>query len=105
MRFVETLIFTGQITALVADAEYRELQQALLLRPTLGPVIRGSGGLRKVRWASAGSGRRGGIRVIYYWHVLDRAFFMLFAYPKSMQDNLTQRQLALLRRVVEEEFQ
>ena len=65
MRFVETQIFTKIITELLDDEDYRRLQIALMLRPEQGPIMRGAGGLRKVRWAKAGGGERGGLRVIY----------------------------------------
>ena len=74
---VETPVFTRVITAALADEQYQRLQIALLLRPEQGDVIRGSGGLRKVRWALPESGERGGLRVIYYWSAGDRAFYML----------------------------
>src|SRR5438128_884762 len=61
MRFVETPIFTKIITGLLDDDDYRRLQIALMLRPEQGPVIRATGGLRKVRWAKAGAGKRGGL--------------------------------------------
>ena len=51
MRFVETPVFTGQVTAELDDASYHQLQVALLLRPEQGDVIKGPGGLRKLRWA------------------------------------------------------
>jgi hypothetical protein len=105
MRFVETPIFTRQVTALLSDHEYKALQQALLLRPEQGALIRGSGGLRKVRWTKRGIGKRGGVRVIYYWHEGEAVFFMLFAYGKNVQDDLTQAQLKVLRRIVREEFE
>lgn len=66
MRFVETPIFTKVIERLVSDEDYRSLQIALMLRPEQGPVVRGGGGLRKVRWARPGGGKSGGLRVIYY---------------------------------------
>ncbi len=104
MRFVETTVFTRQIQSLLTGDEYRALQSALVLRPEQGPVIRNSGGLRKIRWGSRGSGKRGGIRAIYYWDLSTESFFMLFAYPKSMQDDLSPEQLRMLIRVVKEEF-
>ena len=104
MRFVETPIFTKEIRALLSDERYRGLQGALLLRPGQGALIKGSGGLRKIRWGTAGRGKRGGIRVIYYWHEGEETFYMLFAYPKGVQDDLTPRQLKLLRQAVREEF-
>jgi mRNA-degrading endonuclease RelE of RelBE toxin-antitoxin system len=103
MRFVETPIFTKIITRL-DDEEYRSLQIALMLRPEQGPIIRGAGGLRKVRWAKPGSGKRGGLRVIYYWAPGERAFYMLYAYSKNEQEDLTPVQARFLGRLVREEF-
>ncbi len=54
MRFVETRVFTGLVCEILEDDEYRALQSSLLLRPEQGPVIPGSGGLRKVRWGTKG---------------------------------------------------
>ncbi len=104
MRFVETPIFTAEIRGLLAEDQYRALQIALLLRPEQGPVIPGSGGLRKIRWAASGRGKRGGLRVIYYWHPADETFYLLLAYPKNTQEDLTPIQLKVLRRLVKEEF-
>jgi len=75
-----------------------------MLRPEQGPIIRGSG-LRKVRWAKRGAGKRGGLRVIYYWAPAERAFYMLYAYAKSEQGDLTPAQTRVLVRLVREEFQ
>ena len=80
------------------------MQLALVLRPEQGPVIRGAGGLRKVRWAARGKGKRGGVRVIYYWDPKQEVFYMLFVYTKSAQDDLTSSQLKVLSRLVREEF-
>ena len=96
MRFVETAVFTRRI---------RALQSALVLRPGCGAVIPGGGGLRKIRWGAGPRGKRGGIRVLYFWRAEDRTFYMLFAYPKSERDDLTAGQLRALRRVIEEELE
>lgn len=104
MRFVETPVFTRVISRLVDDEQYRSLQIALMLRPEQGPVIRGAGGLRKVRWASPGGGKRGGLRVIYYWARAERAFYMLYAYSKKEQADLTPAQARQLGQLVREEF-
>lgn len=104
MEIIETSIFTQQVTALLADDEYHQLQMALLLNPCLGPVIPGSGGLRKVRWSLAGRGKRGGARAIYYWAVTDAKILMLFIYAKNEQDDLTPNQLKTLRKLIEEEY-
>src|SRR6266542_7035537 len=97
MVIVETSIFTRQVLEQLTDAEYSELQQALASRPTLGPVIRGAGGLRKARWALPGRGKRGGVRVIYYWGVAQQRLLMLFLYSKNEQDDLSPDQLKILR--------
>jgi hypothetical protein len=104
MRFVETPVFTAALRRPLDDEPNRQLQIALMLRPEQGPIIRGSGGLRKVRWAMAGAGKRGGLRVIYYWAPDDQAFYMLYAYAKSDQGDLTAAQTRQLSRVVREEF-
>ena len=104
MRFVETPVFTKRVKDLFPDEDYRTLQIALLLRPEQGPLIKGGGGLRKVRWAPKGVGKRGGVRVIYYWRPDERVFYMLFAYAKSAQEDLTADQLRVLARIVREEF-
>jgi hypothetical protein len=104
MRFVETPVFTAAVTSLLSDEEYRQLQPALLIRPEQGALIRGSGGLRKLRWGARRRGKRGGVRVIYYWHRGEQSLYMLLLYAKSEQDDLTPAQLRVLRRLVQEEF-
>ena len=105
MRFVETPVFTTAIRQLLPDEQYRQLQLALLFRPEQGAVIPGSGGLRKLRWAVPGRGKRGGIRLIYYWIPAEETFLMLFAYPKNVQDDLTAAQLKTLRRLVKADLE
>ena len=104
MRFVETPIFTRAVRRLLSDDDYRTLQLALALRPEQGPIIKGSGGLRKVRAGLAGRGKSGGVRIIYYWDKPQQLFYMLFAYPKNEQEDLTREQLRILSRLVREEF-
>lgn len=104
MRLVETPVFTKRVKDLLPDEDYRALQIALLLRPEQGPLIKGGAGLRKVRWAPRGFGKRGGLRVIYFWRPVDQAFYMLFAYAKTEQEDLTPDQLRVLARVVGEEL-
>ncbi len=102
MLFVETPIFTREVHDLISDDDYRNLQFALLLRPEAGAIIPGSGGLRKVRWGSAGKGKRGGLRVIYYWNKAEECIYMLLVYGKSRQEDLTKEQLRALRKLVKE---
>jgi len=104
MRFVETPVFTASLRPLLGDDEYRVLQLALLLRPTLGKLIPGSHGLRKLRWRASGRGKRGGIRTIYYWAAREHTCFMLYVYAKNDQGDLTTAQLRRLVQLVHEEF-
>ena len=95
--FVETPIFYRRVQQLLADDEYAEMQLFLAARPDAGSIIKGSGGLRKLRWASSGRGKRGGLRVIYYWWVAKDRISLLLVYPKSQMDDLTAGQLKQLK--------
>ncbi len=88
----------------MSDDLYLALQQVLVNDPLAGDLIQGSGGLRKIRWGLPGIGKRGGVRVIYYWLVADDEIFMIYAYKKNKQENLTNEQLRLLKQFVEEEL-
>jgi len=106
LEFRETDLFTAQITRLLSDQEYAELQGTLVVRPDAGDRIEDTGGLRKVRWSqqARGKGKRGGIRVIYYWRVSESLIYMLFAYSKDEQDDLSARQKKVLAALVKKEF-
>ncbi len=104
MQFIETSVFTRRVCEHLEEEEYRSLQSALILRPEQGAVISGSGGLRKLRWGVKGRGKRGGLRVIYYWDKESESFYMLLVYPKNEQEDLTPVQLRVLGRLVREEF-
>lgn len=104
MVILETHAFTRRIVELLPDAEYAELQADLLARPDAGRLMRGTGGLRKLRWAAKGHGKKGGVRVIYYWHVPGDRLLMLLVYPKNEQDDLSERQRRALRKIVEDEY-
>jgi hypothetical protein len=99
--FFETSAFTRRVTELLSDDEYAELQQVLVASPRAGDVIPGSGGLRKMRWAIQGRGKRGGARLIYYHLVSRDQFYRLLIYTKSEQDDLSPEQLRTLKKAVE----
>lgn len=100
----ETSIFTRRITDLLSDDEYRELQLALTADPAMGDVVAGTGGVRKVRWARSGAGKRGGVRVIYFWARAEGVILMLYVYAKNEAENLTDAQKAALRKIIEAEY-
>ena len=104
MLIKETSVFTKQATKLLDAQSYRLLQLHLVADPTAGDLIKRSGGLRKIRWQSSGRGKRGGVRVIYYWATEHAALLMLLMYPKNEQDDLTADQVKTLAALVKEEF-
>ncbi len=101
MEFLETSVFTKAITSLVPDSVYKSLQQELIVRPEAGALIKGGAGLRKIRWYLEDSGKRGGLRIIYYFDESDK-IYMLFAYKKNQQEDLTPNQLKILKQIVTE---
>lgn len=97
----ETVAFSREADRLLAPEAYRALQLRLIAEPTLGKVIPGSGGLRKMRWGAGTRGKRGGVRLIYQWIPARRRIYLLAIYSKAEQTNLTAAQIRALRSLVE----
>ncbi len=95
---MEITVFTREITRILSDEEYRELQYFLVEHPKNGALIKGSGGLRKLRWSRKGRGKSGGIRNIYYYHEEDSLILMIYVYEKSKTSDLTPKQIEMLRK-------
>ena len=102
MEFIETLNFATSIYNYLDDDAYFDLQLALIEQPDKGDIIKGGGGIRKLRFAAKGKGKRGGVRVIYYWLSESGQIYLLHIYSKSAKDNLTSNELAELRSLVKE---
>jgi mRNA-degrading endonuclease RelE of RelBE toxin-antitoxin system len=101
---VETPVFTKLIQGLLTDDEYLALQRFLVRTPEAGDIIPGSHGLRKVLWALSGRGKRGGVRVIYYWVAPRNILLVLFVFRKRERSDLTAKQIRILRDVVSKEM-
>lgn len=102
MEFIETPVFTRLITELLPDDSYRLLQEDLAKNPQAGDLIPGGGGIRKLRFALPGGGKRGGARLIYYWQTSKHKTYMLLAYAKTKKENLEPEQVAILKGLVKE---
>ena len=88
MIFIETSAFTKFLPNYLSDEDYRALQRYLMQKPDAGAIVRGSGGVRKVRWAPAGKGKRGGVRIVYYWRKQDHEIWMLTIFHKSERSTI-----------------
>lgn len=104
MIFIELPFFTRTAADLLDDDDLRRLQARLVARPEGGDLIPGSGGLRKLRVALPGRGRRGGGRVIYYWQAAHDRIYRVFAYAKNVQGDLTPDQLQQLAALAKAEI-
>ena len=101
MIFIETAIFTKRLRELLTDDSYAAFQRQLAERPDLGDVIEGTGGIRKVRVASSGHGKRGGSRVIYYHFTSASQIALLLIYPKNEKDDLSADERKVLKQIIE----
>jgi len=99
LTFVETKLFTSLVGGYLSDDEYGALQLSIAANPEAGEIVRGSGGVRKLRWSGAGRGKRGGIRVIYYLRTTRGEVWMLTLYAKNEADSIPAH---VLKRIKEE---
>lgn len=103
MLFIETSTFSKLLPKYLTDDEYRALQSLLMQRPDAGVVIKESGGVRKVRWASSGSGKSGGVRVVYYWKKTEHEVWMLTLYHKSERSTIPGHALRQIAEAIKDE--
>ena len=101
MLFIETSTFTKQLPRHLDDARYAALQAFLAAHPAAGDVIPGTGGIRKIRWSMPGRGKRGGVRVVYYWLAREDHIYLLTLYAKGIKDDLTAAERDAWRKAVE----
>lgn len=93
LKFIETRTFTRKLFKIWDEGSYLDFQNDLLADPDLGDLIPGGDGLRKVRRRMAGTGKSGGVRIIYFWAVSRDIILMLDLYPKSKKADLTKHEL------------
>ncbi|MCC5933087.1 MAG: type II toxin-antitoxin system RelE/ParE family toxin [Balneolales bacterium] len=100
---METTVFTRRIRDLVSEEAYRIFQLKLSSKPDSGNLIKGSGGLRKIRWQATGRGKRGGLRIIYYWYPHSSKIYFLYVYQKNETEDLTADQISFLKSLINKE--
>jgi len=102
VEFIEASAFTRYVYEYLSEDEYVGLQIYLFRHPEAGRVIPGSGGIRKVRWALSGKGKRGGVRVIYYFKRQDDEIWLLTIYSKSEIENIPAHVLRQIAKEIED---
>ena len=98
---VETPVFVRQAAEIWDDTEREAFVEFIAANPKAGDVIAGMGGVRKLRWVRSGSGKRGGARVIYFYHDPDHPLYLLMAYTKARREDLTPEQKRSVRQLAE----
>jgi len=101
VEFIEATAFTKYVYDYLTDDEYLGLQGFLLQNPEAGKIVRGSGGVRKVRWAITGKGKRGGVRVIYYFKKQDDEIWLLTIYSKNEAESIPAHVLRQIAKEIE----
>ena len=99
MEFIEASLFTRFVYRYLSKDEYLVLQNYLLISPESGDLVPGSGGVRKLRWVTTGTGKRGGVRIIYYFKKRDNEIWLLTIYKKSETQNIPAH---ILKKIAEE---
>lgn len=100
MQLFTTRTYERVIRKLVSQESRQEMESAIVANPIGAPVIRGTGGIRKLRWAGSDRGKRGGIRAIYFYRAEQKATYLLTAYAKADSEDLTPADKKTLSRLV-----
>ena len=98
---IETPVYSRKAEALLSDSEREDFAVFISKNPTAGFVVRGSGGVRKVRWARTGSGKSGGVRVIYYNMREEKEVWLLTLYAKNTRSTIPGHELKLIKEAIE----
>lgn len=101
MVFVETSIFTKKCSQYLSDDELMVLQNFLVDKPNAGALIQGTGGLRKLRWSLGNKGKRGGVRIIYYWQFAKNQIYLMTLYSKNEKVDLSSEEKKYIKRMLE----
>lgn len=105
MEFIEAPAFTRHVHEYLDDDSYRGLQGQLMANPGLDDVMPGTGGFRKMRWADPrrGKGRRGGLRIIYFYFASEQQIWLMTLYGKDEASDLTPKEKKALKAALDVE--
>lgn len=105
LEFIEAPTFTQLLPEYLSDEDYRELQLHLAKEPEAGEVIQGTGGFRKLRWGDPRrrKGKRGGLRITYYYFAMDTQIWLMTLYDKDEARDLTPEERRRLKAAIEGE--
>jgi hypothetical protein len=103
LTFIETRLFSKLADELLGDDGLLALQIHLLQHPEVGDLVRGSGGVRKMRWSLPGRGKSGGIRVIYYLRLRQGEVWLLTLYARNVTDSISGPLLKKIKEQIDEE--
>jgi mRNA-degrading endonuclease RelE of RelBE toxin-antitoxin system len=101
--FIESHGFTKLLPDYLSEDEYLALQLYLVKHPDSGEIVRGSGGVRKMRWAMSGKGKRSGLRIIYYWKNSESEIWLLTLYAKNEAETIPAHILKQIAREIDDE--
>jgi len=93
-------VFTKLLPRYLSDDDYRRLQTYLINKPDGGVLVRGAGGIRKIRWSIEGRGKSGGVRILYFWHKSDSEIWLLTIYLKSDKASVSNKELKLISEAI-----
>jgi hypothetical protein len=107
MEFIESPAFTRHLSSYLDDEGYKALQSELARNPQAGDLMPGTGGFRKARWADRrrGKGRRGGLRIIYYYFPRDHQIWLMTLFDKGEASDLSRKEKEALKAAVDAELQ
>jgi len=102
IRIIELPTFLKSIKKLFSDVDKKKLYEMLCINPELGNIIQGTSGVRKIRFSHGNKGKRGGSRVIYYYHVSESEILMITAYAKNKQEDISEDQKKAMRNLIKQ---
>ena len=100
MQLYFTRTYERAVRKLLSEESRKEMEASIVAAPDAAPIIRGTGGIRKMRWSGSGRGKRGGIRTIYFFHADPGAIYLLTAYAKADREDLSPADTKALSRMV-----